>query len=180
MNLVKSVVKFLSDTKPVSNADELEQGRAGAEGFVRIGEDGPLISPVRGQHCVAFYYKAFYLTGSRQGQMMPRNLRNEEVYHSFDVELDDGTKIHVSPKKTDKFDSDDHKELSGLGYQGFKATEDLVLPGMRVRVFGNAKKEDEKWSLSYNKLEVVDYTPPPTAQKKKHKKKKKQKPKKKH
>lgn len=155
MSLVNSFVKFLSDAKPVSTIDEMEEGRAAAEGIIRLGEDGPLISPVRGNPCIAFYYKAFHLVGSRAGQMMPRKLQTHEVYHSFDLELQDG-RIHAVPKKPGDFSSDDHKALSGVGYEGFKAIEDLVSPGMRVRIYGTAKKQDERWVLQYSKLEVVE------------------------
>jgi hypothetical protein len=154
MSLVNAVVKFLSDAKPVSSIEELEEGRAAAEGVIRIGEEGPLISPVRGNHCVAFYYKAFHFVGSRTGQMMPRKLQTHEVYHSFDLEMTDG-KIKAIPKKPGAFSSQDHKELSGVGYEGFRATEDLVSAGVRVRIYGTARKDEDGWALEYNKLEVV-------------------------
>lgn len=177
MSLMKSFVKFVSDTKPVTRVDDLEEGRAGAEGVIHIGEDGPLISPVHGRHCVAFYYKAFHLVGARGGIPQPRKLRTEEVYHSFEIELEDG-KIVAVPKKTDAFSADEHKELSGVGYDGFKAIEDLVSPGMRVRIFGTARQKDGRWVLTYTKLELVEDVPastPATPAGKKKKKKSKRK-----
>ena len=172
MGLVKSFVKFVSDAKPVSKVAELESGRAAAEGFVRLGKDGGMVSPVKGRPCVAFYYKAFHLVGSRTGQMMPRKLRIHEVYHPFELELDDGS-LRAVPKKSDDFTSDDHKALSGHGYQGFKAIEDLVSPGNRVRIYGVAREDEGSWELTFNKLEVVPFTAPADSSGKKRKKKKK-------
>ncbi len=152
MSVFKSVAKFLSDTKAVANVADLEVGRAGAEGIVRLGPDGPLVSPVRGQPCVAFFYTAIHVVGGRMPQ--PRKLRVEEVYHSFDLEMEGG-RIHVVPKKSDEFSSDDHKELSGVGYVGFRAVEDLVSAGSRVRLFGTLKREGDEWTLRYRKLEMI-------------------------
>ena len=171
MNLVKSLVKFVTDAKPVSKLEELEMGRAAVEGIVRLGKDGGIVSPVNGRPCVAFYYKSFYFTGSRTGQMMPRKLRTEEVYHSFVLELDDG-KMSVEPKKTDAFSSDDHKELSGVGYEGFNAREELVSAGQRVRLWGVASETEDGIILKYNKMEVVGPPEAPSEGKPKKKKKK--------
>ena len=155
MGIVREFVKFLSDPRPVSSLTALEMGRAAAEGIVRVGPDGHMVSPVGGKPCLAMYYKAFYLTGSRTGAMMPRQLKVAEVYHSFSLELDDGSILAV-PKKSDSFSADDHKELSGSGYQGFRATEDILSPGMRVRIWGKAKEQDGGVVLCYEKLEILD------------------------
>ncbi len=170
MNLVKSFVKFVTDAKPVSKIADLEMGRAAVEGVVRLGDDGGIVSPVNGRPCVAFYYKAFYFTGSRTGQMMPRKLRTEEVYHSFILNLEDG-RINATPKKTDGFSSDEHKHLSGIGYEGFTAKEDLVSAGQRVRLWGTAKETDDGILFTYGKMEVVG--PPESSEEGKPKKKKK-------
>jgi hypothetical protein len=154
MGIVREFVKFLSDPRPVSSLAALEMGRAAAEGVVRIGPDGNMVSPVSGKPCLAMYYKAFYLTGSRTGAMMPRQLKVAEVYHSFTLELEDGS-IQAVPKKTDTFSADDHKELSGSGYQGFRATEDILSPGMRVRIWGRAKDQGDGVVLRYEKLEIL-------------------------
>lgn len=180
MSLVKSFVKFISDAKPVSKVSDIETGRAAAEGVIRIGKDGSITSPVKGRPCIAFYYKAFHVVGSRTGQMMPRKLRIHEVYHPFELELEDG-RIVATPKKSDDFTATDHKELSGHGYQGFRAVEELVAPGTRVRIYGVAKQGDEMWNLTFNKLELVESAPSAEngAPKKKKKKKSKSKAKKK-
>ena len=177
MSLVKSFVKFISDAKPVSKLSELELGRAAAEGIIRLGSEGSITSPVKGRPCVAFYYNAYHLLGSRGGQMMLSKLKTHEVYHSFELELEDG-RIIARPKKSDKFSAADHKKLSGAGYQGFRATEDLVSPGTRVRIYGVVKQGEKMLELIFNKLELVESAPsatPTTPSQKKRKKKTKSK-----
>ena len=87
--------------------------------------------------------------------MMPRALETHEVYHSFALELEGG-KIKAIPKKSEQFDAAEHKKLSGTGYEGFKAIEDLVQAGTRVKIFGTAKQEGDGWVLHYTKLEVAE------------------------
>jgi hypothetical protein len=172
MGLVRSLVKFITDPKPVSTLSDLEPGRAIIEGIARAGEEGTLVSPVRGQPCLAFYYRAFHVVGSRSGQMMPRKLRTHEVYHPFELELPDG-RLRAVPKTSDDFTAADHKALSGAGYQGFRAVEDLFSLGTRVRIWGVAKRDGEQWTLVYSKIERLSTTIEGDASQKKKKKKKK-------
>lgn len=173
MGLMKAVVKFLTDPRPVSTLAALEGGRAAAEGIVRKSDEGFLSSPVKGQPCVAFYYQAIHLVGNRAGQMMPRRLRTEETYHAFDLELEDG-RLRALPKKAARFGRDQHMALSSAGYQGFRATEQIIPLGTRVRIHGRARKVGDAWTFIYHKLEPIEATvrsePVPAKRRKKGKK----------
>ena len=172
MNIVRSLVKFVTDAKPVLRLAELEDGRAAAEGVVRMDENGGLVSPVNGRPCVAFYYKSFHFTGSRSGQMIPHKLKTEEVYSPFTLELEDG-KLAAVPRKSSNFSAADHKALSGMGYNGFFAREDLVPAGTRVKLWGKVHRTEEGVVLTYNRLEVVGISAVSGSDQSKHKKKKK-------
>lgn len=158
MNLLKSVVKFVSDAAPVSRLDELEEGRAAADGVVRIGDEGEIVSPVNGRPCVAFYYNAFAITGTRQGGYLPRKVRSAEVYGPFVLEMQGG-RIRALPSKSDRFGGEDHRKLSGEGHENFKATEELISPGTRVRLWGKVKREGDGLVLHYHKVEVLSAAP---------------------
>jgi len=138
MTIIKKLVKFVTDAKPVRREEELEEGRAAAEGIVRLGEEGGVVSPVNGRPCVAFFYQAFYLAGSQATQFIQRQIKAEQVYSSFILEMEDG-KIKAKPKKRNLFSADDHKQLSGTGYNGFHAVEQIVSSGMLVRIWGSIK-----------------------------------------
>lgn len=161
MGVLKSVVKFVADATPVSRLEEIEPGRAAAEGIVRLGEEGEILSPVNSRPCVAFYYRAFAVSTSGRGGFVPRKLRTCEVYHSFWLEMEGG-RLRAVPAKTDSFTAEDHRALSGGPYENFRATEDLIAPGTRVRVWGKVKREDEGSVLRYTKIEVLGQ--PPTAE----------------
>lgn len=178
MSIVKSLVKFVTDAKPVSTLAELEEGRAAVEGVIELGEEGGIISPINGRPCVAFYYKAYHFTGSRTGQMMPRKLKTEEVYAPFVLRVDDG-KLRAVPKKSSSFTAAQHKELTGVGYEGFVGLEELVLSGTKVRLWGVAKKTDEGVVLTYTKIELFGGEATDGQDKSKRRKKKKAKAKKK-
>ena len=153
MGLWKSIKKFLFDPVPVSKISDLEQGRVSVEGVVRFDRE-KLISPVKGIKCVAFYYKASYLTGSRGGGLIQRKLREAGVYIPFNLEMEDGT-IKAVPVKSDQFTAEDHRVLTGRGYEGFKAKEDVITPGTRVRLWGKLKKEDGELVVRFNKVEIL-------------------------
>ncbi len=154
MNLFKSVVKFVSDATPVSRFDELEEGRAAADGVVRVGEAGEILSPVNSRPCVAFYYNAFAITGSGRGGFIPRKIRSAEVYGPFVLEMEGGRVLAV-PEKSDAFAGEDHRALSGQGHENFRATEDLIALGAKVRLWGRVRREGDEVVLRYRKVEVL-------------------------
>jgi hypothetical protein len=156
MGIMRSIVKFLTNPKPVSTLAALEEGRAIIEGTVRKGSAGTLVSPVKGQPCVGFYYHAFHVVTSRAGQMA-RPLRTEERFHGFELELEDG-RIVVQPRKPGTFTVEEHREMFSAGYEGFRATEEIIPLGTKVRLHGVAKKRDGSWTLTYANLEIIEMT----------------------
>jgi hypothetical protein len=169
MNLVKTLVKFVTDPKPVSTLAALEPGRAILEGVAREGDDGTLISPVKSLPCLGYYYQAYCVIGNRSGQMQPQKLTTKEVYHSFVVELPDG-RVHAVPKKTDEWTPEHHRSMAASGHQNFRAMEEVFSLGTRVKVFGVAKRDGDEWTLTYHKIERINVQNEPVAKKKKKKK----------
>lgn len=156
MGLWKKIKKFLFDPLPTSRISELEEGRVAVEGIVQFGEEGGIVSPVRGAKCVAFYYKALYLAGSRGGGFVQRRLREAEVYTPFKLVMEDGI-VKAVPNKSDSFSAEEHRILTGAGYLGFKAVEDVILPGTRVRLWGNLKKKkDGELVVKFKKIEIIN------------------------
>jgi hypothetical protein len=169
MDLVKTLVKFVTDPKPVSTLDALEPGRAIVEGIARESDDGTLISPVKSLPCLGYYYEAYCLIGSRSGQLQPQKLKVREVYHRFVIQLPDG-RVNAVPKKTDQWTAEEHRALAASGHQGFRAIEEVFSLGTRVKVFGVVKRDGDVWTLTYNKVERLALQAEPGAKKKKKKK----------
>jgi len=173
MSVLKSFVKFVSDSTPVEALDDLEDGRGAADGIVRLGEGDGIISPVNSRPCAAYYYRAFHVQMGGRAPM-PRKLRIAEVYSTFSLEMMGGN-VRAVPGKSDDFDAKAHRDLSGKGLDGFTATEDLIASGMKVRLWGKVKTVGDERTLTYTKLEVLDQAPAASSGTKKRKKKGKQK-----
>lgn len=169
MNLVKALVKFVTDPKPVSTLEALEPGRAIIEGVAREAEEGTLISPVKSLPCLGYFYQAYCLIGGRSGQMMPQKLTTKTVYHSFEIELPDG-RVRAVPKKSDDWTPEKHRSMASSGHNGFRAIEEVFSLGTRVKVFGVARREGDAWTLTYHKLERLTVQAEPGQKKKKKKK----------
>lgn len=172
MGLGRSLIKFIMDPKPVSKMTEIEEGRVAVEGIVRLEENSQkLTSPVKGLPCVAYYYKAMYLRGSRGGQgYVSTKLRTAEVYSAFNLEVEGGI-IKAIPKKSDPFTPDDHRVLTGSGYMGFKAIEDIISPGAHIRLWGDAKKDGDSFIIKFSKIEFIEPKADATKRKKRKGKK---------
>lgn len=176
MGLLKSVVKFVSDPSPVSRLEDLEEGRAAAEGVVRIEAQDEIISPVNSRPCAAFYYNAMAITVAGKG-VIPRKIKTAEVYAPFSLQMDGGL-VRAEPARSDAFTAADHRALSGGGHENFRATEDLIPSGTRVRVWGKVRQVDGARVLVYTKIEVLGRAPTETGTggKKRRKKKSAKKP----
>jgi hypothetical protein len=170
--VLRAIKTFIKDPEPTSKFNKVVPGLNLVEGIARIHE--PLRSPVRGQNCVAFFYRSFLVI---EGGRAPafHKIKEAEVYAPFDLEMEGGT-IEVVPKKPGKFEQQDHQQLNKKYGQNFQGTEEVVLPGAKVRLRGNVRKVDGKLVLKMNEIGVLDKQAVATGvvgDRKKRKKKKK-------
>jgi hypothetical protein len=150
--VLRAIKTFIKDPEPTSNFDDLCPGLNLIDGIARINE--PLRSPVRGQNCVAFFYRSFLVI---EGGRAPafHKIKEAEVYAPFELEMDGGT-IEVVPKKPGTFEHQDHQELKKKYGKNFQGTEEIVLPGARVRLRGKVRKVGGKLLLNMNEIAVLD------------------------
>ena len=150
----RAIKTFLKDPEPTNRLAEVEPGRNVVDGVVRIHE--PLRSPVRGQNCAAYFYRAFlFVTGTRSPQPMLHKLREVEVYAPFTLELEDG-ELDVVPARRSRFNRDEHQDLARRYGTNFQGVEELVLPGARVRLTGKARREGERLVLQMKSIAVIE------------------------
>jgi hypothetical protein len=150
--MLRTIKTFIKDPEPVSKFEDVEPGLNIVEGIVRVEE--PIRSPVRGQNCVAFFYRSFFMiTGGRAPTI--HKLKQAEVYTDFVLELEGG-ELDVVPSRKGKFEQRDHLELQKQYGSGFQGVEDVVLPGARVRVRGKAKQRGDRTELTLKDIEVID------------------------
>jgi hypothetical protein len=147
----RSIQTFFKDPEPVSRLEDVVPGANAVEGIARVEE--PLRSPVRGQNCVAYFYRSFLVI---QGGRAPaiHKLREAEVYTGFDLEMEGGT-LEVRPAKPGKFTREEHQQLGKRYGKGFQGVEELVLPGARVRLRGKARREGDKLVLKMKEITVL-------------------------
>ena len=144
---------FFSQPEPTARFDEILIGKNIADGIARIEE--PLSSPLRGQNCVAYFYKG-YLVMTKGRAPAAHRMKQIEVYAPFELDMEGGT-VHVLPAKSAKHDSSLH--LDGVRTHGpeYQATEELVLPGARLRVEGKVREEsDGRLVLRMTSLAVLE------------------------
>jgi hypothetical protein len=153
-DIKRAISTFFKDPEPVSRLADVVPGLNIADGVVRI--DEPLRSPVKGQNCVAYFYRSFLvLQAGRSGQPGIHKLRQAEVYAPFHLELEGGA-LAVIPAKPGRFTREQHQELARQYAQGFHGVEELVLPGARVRVRGKARMHGGALVLSMTELTVIE------------------------
>ena len=150
--LLRAIKTFIKDPDPTPQFDEVVPGLNLVEGIARIQE--PLRSPVRGQNCVAFFYRSFLvIVGGRTPAF--HKIKEAEVYAPFELEMEGGV-LEVVPKKTEQFDHQDHQELGKKYGANFQGTEEVVLPGAKVRIRGKVRKVDGKLVMITNQIDVLD------------------------
>jgi hypothetical protein len=153
-DIKRAISTFFKDPEPVSRLADVVPGLNIVHGIVRV--DEPLRSPVKGQNCVAYFYRSFLiLQAGRAGQPGIHKLRQAEVYAPFHLELEGGA-LPVVPAKPGKFTREMHQELARQYGQQFHGVEDLVLPGARVRVRGKARVRDGSPVLLLDELTVIE------------------------
>ena len=150
--VLRAIKTFIKDPEPISQFDEVVPGLNLVDGIVRIHE--PLRSPVRGQNCVAFFYRSFLVI---EGGRAPafHKIKEAEVYAPFELEMEGGT-IQVVPKKPGNFEHQDHQELNKKYGKNFQGTEEVVLPGAKVRLRGKVRKKKDKIVLEMKEIGVLD------------------------
>jgi hypothetical protein len=154
MAVIRTIKTFIKDPEPTAKYDEVETGLNVVEGIARV--PNPLRSPVRGQNCVAFFYRSYLLVGgARSPQLIPHMLKEARVFAQFELEMDGGV-LKVTPAKPGKFEQKDHMELGRRYGKEFQGTEDVILPGARVRLRGHAKRIDGELIFKMKDIEVID------------------------
>jgi hypothetical protein len=139
--VLRAIKTFLKDPPAVDSLDQIVPGLNIVEGIIKVAE--PLRSPVRGQNCVAYFYRSFLVIppGGRSPMPTVHKLREAEVYGPFELEMKGGS-LKVLPARPGTFTREDHQALSRQYIKNFQATEDLILPGARVQLRGKARLVD--------------------------------------
>jgi len=152
--VLRAIKTFFKDPPAVDSLDQVVLGLNIVEGIIKVAE--PLRSPVRGQNCVAYFYRSFLVIppGGRSPAPTVHKLREAEVYGPFDLEMKGG-RLAVIPSHPGKFTREDHQALGRQYVKNFQATEDLILPGARVRLRGKAKLVDGVMTLTMASIIVI-------------------------
>jgi hypothetical protein len=152
--VLRAIKTFFKDPPAVDSLDQIVPGLNIVEGIVKVAD--PLRSPVRGQNCIAYFYRSFLMipAGGRSPMPTVHKLREAEVYGRFELEMKGGQLI-VIPARTGKFTREDHQALSREYVKNFQASEDLILPGARVRLRGKAKLVDGAMTLIMSSIVVI-------------------------
>jgi len=152
--VLRSVRNFIKDPEPTSRLEEVFPGLNVVEGIARIAD--PLRSPVRGQNCVAFSYRSFLLIpGGRSSPPAYHKIKETEGYAPFSLEMEGGA-LEVVPKKPGAFGHADHQELARRYGKEFQGTEEVILPGARVRVRGKARKAGDQLVLTLTQITLIE------------------------
>ncbi len=154
VDIKRAISTFLKDPEPISRLADVASGLNIADGVIRV--DEPLRSPVKGQNCVAYFYRSFFvIPAGRSGQPAIHKLRQAEVYAPFHLEMEGGA-LPVVPAKPGTFTREKHQELARQYPQGFQGVEELVLPGARVRVRGKVRLRDGAPVMRMDELTVLE------------------------
>jgi hypothetical protein len=152
--VLRAIRTFFKDPPVVHSIEEVVPGLNIVEGIVKVAE--PLRSPVRGQNCVAYFYRSFLMIppGGRNPAPVIHKLREAEVYGRFELDMKGG-QLPVIPAQPGKFTREEHQALSRQYVKNFQANEDLILPGARVRLRGKAKLVDGAMVLVMSSITVI-------------------------
>lgn len=151
----RALQTFFKDPDPTASFGDVVSGVNIVDGIARVHE--PLRSPVRGQNCIAYFYRSFLVIPSGGRAPMPtiHKLKEAEVYSPFELEMEGGT-VSVVPAKPGKFTREDHQELGKQYGKQFQGVEEVILPGARVRLKGKVKMVDGKPVLKMSMISVID------------------------
>jgi hypothetical protein len=145
--------------RPAADVTQLAAVRAGSLALVGKVKAGPETarSPIKGAPCVAFYYRAYYFVDGRGGQL-ERSLKSLELHTPlYFLELEGGP-VKVVAKPREPFSNLDHRELASRGFQNFRAEEQLVKVGARVRLKGRVWREagtDGMWVVEPRQIALL-------------------------
>lgn len=150
--VLRSIKTFIKDPEPTAKREEVAPGLNIVDGIARIAE--PLRSPVRGQNCVAFFYRSFLvLTGGPAPAY--HKIKEAEVYAPFTLEMEGGS-LEVMPKKPGTFSHQDHQDLSRKYGKEFQGVEEVILPGARVRLRGKVRQTGDRLVLTLKEITVIE------------------------
>lgn len=149
---MRAIKTFFKDPEPTDKLDEVVPGVNVVDGIARVEE--PLRSPVRGQNCVAFFYRSFLVIQGRQAPTIHK-LKQAEVYAPFQLEMNGGA-LDVVPAKPGKLEHGTHQELGRRYGKGFQGIEEVILPGARVRLKGKVRERSGKLTLTMKEIAVLD------------------------
>ena len=148
----RAIKTFIKDPEPVGNFDQVVPGLNIVDGIARVHE--PIRSPVRGQNCIAFFYRSFLvITGGAAPAI--HKLKQVEVYTDFELEMDGGI-LQVIPAKPGGFEQRDHQELQKRYGAEFQGIEEVVMPGARVRVRGKVVNKGGKLLMRMNEMTILE------------------------
>ncbi len=150
--MFRSISTFIKDPLPTDRYEEVEPGLNILDGVARIEE--PLRSPVRGENCVAFFYRSFFLMTEGRAPATHK-IKETEAYAPFELEMDGGT-ISVQPPNSKPFGHQDHQALQQQYGKEFQGVEDTIRPGDRVRLRGKIKKSDGKFVMKMKSITVIE------------------------
>ena len=152
--MLRAIKTFFKDPPTVDALADLVPGLNIVEGIIKA--ENPLRSPVRGQNCVAYFYRSFLVIPPSGRNPMPttHKIREAEVYGPFDLEVKGGL-LPVAPAHPGKFTREDHQKLSREYIKDFHAVEDLILPGARVRLRGKVRFVDGAPAMTMSTITVI-------------------------
>lgn len=152
--MLRSLKTFFKDPPIADSLDQVVPGLNVVEGIVKVAE--PLRSPVRGQNCIAYFYRAFLVIppGGRNPAPTIHKLREAEVYGAFELDMKGGP-LPVTPARPGKFTREEHQALSRQYVKNFQATEDLILPGARVRLRGKMRLVEGGMRFTMSSITVL-------------------------
>jgi len=122
----------------------LGKGRVKAQGTLLATTLLP--SPIQGEMCAAFHYKASCLRIMSRRQRRSRLCKVTIYAANLRLQLASG-EIRLEPPATEPFGPAEHQALQERGFMGFEAREQILLPGTQVTVIGTlrtAKTSDEQ------------------------------------
>jgi hypothetical protein len=152
--VLRAIKTFFKDPPTAGALADVVPGLNVVEGIVKVAE--PLRSPVRGQNCVAYFYRSFLVIAPGGRSPMPtiHKLKEAEVYGPFSLEMQGGA-LAVVPARPGKFTREDHQALARDYTKDFQAAEDLILPGARVRLRGKVKLIDGAPVMTMSSIVVL-------------------------
>jgi hypothetical protein len=150
--MFRALKTFIKDPEPTARFEDIVPGLNLVDGIVRVAN--PLRSPVRGQNCVAFFYRSYLVMTEGRAPAFHK-LKEAEVYASFELDMEGGS-LSVLPAKPGKFEKSDHDKLGSQYGKGFQGVEEIILPGARVRLRGKASRVNGNLIFKMKEISVIE------------------------